>query len=219
MKTHSGSPSPALRFRATIEKARSNPYVDVPAAVGRAFGRFAVAGRIRVEGTLEGTAIRGMLVPLAGGGHRLYVNGGMRAAAGVEEGDRVTFVLRARRHDDVRPSRESRDLARALAAARGVRAKFDALSPAHRHELLRYIDDARTSENRRRRIERTIDQLAGRPIAAGRRKEDRQLWACPKCGNEFVNKNQWHSCKCYELSDSFGESSRSCASSSSVSRR
>ena len=29
----------------------------------------------------------------------------------------------------------------------------------------------------------------------------RAPWVCPKCGNEFVNRNQYHSCARYTLSD------------------
>ncbi|MFQ5843747.1 MAG: DUF5655 domain-containing protein [Planctomycetota bacterium] len=29
----------------------------------------------------------------------------------------------------------------------------------------------------------------------------RPLWTCPKCGHRFVNRNQWHSCSRYRLSD------------------
>jgi hypothetical protein len=74
------------RFRATIRKEGPNPYVDVPDRVSRAFAHYAKAGRIPVEGTLDGTAIRATLMPVRGGGHRLYVGGGMRAAAGVGGG-------------------------------------------------------------------------------------------------------------------------------------
>ena len=29
------------------------------------------------------------------------------------------------------------------------------------------------------------------------------MWTCPKCGNRFVNKNQYHSCKRHKLSGAF----------------
>jgi hypothetical protein len=32
---------------------------------------------------------------------------------------------------------------------------------------------------------------------------ERPLWFCPKCGNAFVNKNNWHSCVRVPLADHF----------------
>lgn len=33
-----------------------------------------------------------------------------------------------------------------------------------------------------------------------------KLWTCPKCGNEFVTKNMWHSCGQFELEALFANS-------------
>ncbi len=93
----------AQRFRATIRRQGPNPYVDVPEAVSREFAAYARAGRVRFEGTLNKAAIRGTLIPVGRGRQRLYVNGGMRAAAGVAPGDTVSFELRATRPGTVRP--------------------------------------------------------------------------------------------------------------------
>jgi predicted RNA-binding Zn-ribbon protein involved in translation (DUF1610 family) len=190
----------AQRFRATIFKQGLNPYVDIPERVGRAFAAFARAGRISIEGKLNGAAIRGTLVPAGHGRHRLYVNGGMRSAAGVAVGDTVSFELRATRPDEVRlPA----DVAAGLRKVKGAVMAFKALPPSHRRELLRYIDDARTPETRRRRIQRTADHVLGRRTQAERHGVERPLWMCPNCGNEFVNRNQYHSCKRHELSEPF----------------
>lgn len=32
---------------------------------------------------------------------------------------------------------------------------------------------------------------------------ERPLWTCPKCGNRFANKNNWHSCGVWTLDDHF----------------
>jgi hypothetical protein len=79
------------RFRATIRKQGPNPYVDIPPEMSRGFARYARVGRIRVEGRLEEAAIRGTLIPVGGGRHRLYLNGGMRSAAGVATGDTASL--------------------------------------------------------------------------------------------------------------------------------
>jgi hypothetical protein len=64
---------------------------------------------------------------------------------------------------------------------------------------VRYIDDARTPPTRARRIAKTVDHLLGETTPAQKRGEPRPLWTCPRCGNEFVNRNQYHSCKRYEV--------------------
>ena len=190
----------AKRFRARIYKQGPNPYVDVPQRVTRAFASHARAGRISVEGTLNGTPILATLVPMGKGGHRLYVNGGMRSATGVAVGDTVSFQLRAISRDAV-PLPP--DVVEALRSANGAEAALGALTPSHRRELLHYINDARTPRTRRRRIETTIQHALGKGVPAGRKGRDRPLWTCPRCGNEFVNKNQYHSCKRYTLNELF----------------
>ncbi len=190
----------ALRFRATIHKQGPNPYVEVPEAVSRASAAYTHAGRVSFEGTLNKAAIRGTLIPVGRGRHRLYVNGGMRAAAGVAVGDTVSFELHATRPGTVRlPA----DVSVALRRVKGARAAFDVLSPSHRREILRYIDDARTPETRQRRILKTAEHVLGKATPSARRGRDRALWTCPRCGNQFVNRNQYHSCKRHDLSEPF----------------
>ena len=164
--------------------------------MSRAFADYARAGRIAVSGTLNGADIRATLVPVRNGQHRLFVNGGMRAATGVRVGDSVAFELRAAQPEAIRPPS---DLTQSLRQRRGAREAFDALSPSHRRELVRYIDDARTPSTRAKRVAKTIDHLLGTPTPAVARGEPRPLWTCPHCGNEFVNRNQYHACKRYEL--------------------
>ena len=190
------------RFQATIHKQGPNPYVDIPERVSCAFSQYEYASRISVEGKLNRVSIQATLVPAGKGRHRLYVNGGMRSAAGVGVGNTVAFELRATTPEAVRPPA---DVATALRRVDGAEAAFDALSPSHRRELLRYIDDARTQDTRHRRILKTVDHVLGKQAHGGRRHADRPLWTCPKCGSEFANKNQYHSCGRYTLSALFDE--------------
>lgn len=190
----------ASSFRAVIGRDGVNPFVSVPAKLTRAFAAFAERGRVRVAGTIDGHPLHASLVPTKAGGQRLYVNGGMRAAAGVDVGDRVTIRLRPLRVGEVDVPR---DLARGLSTA-GSRRRFDALSASHRRELVRAIEDARTPRNRATRIARTLDHLRGastqRPMPAA---VDKPLWFCPKCGHPFVTRNMNHSCERHELGEVF----------------
>jgi hypothetical protein len=172
----------------------------VPARVSVAFAAFAEKRRIRVAGTINGHSFHATLVPTKAGTHRLYINGGMRAAAGVSVGDRVTLELRALQFNDVDLPE---DLAHALTKA-SLRRRFDALSASHRRELLRSIEDARSETNRAARVERTLCHLRGeRSQRAKRAVVDKPLWICPKCGHPFVTQNMNHSCARHELDEVF----------------
>ena len=197
-ETPSSSVQPQ-RFQARIGKQGPNPYVDVPEEVSLAFAHHSRGGRVSVEGRLNEASIRATLVPVGKGRHRLYVNGGIRAAAGVAVGDTVSFELLSTAHTNVSVPE---DLADALDEVDGAREAFEAMSPSHRRELIRYVDDARTPSTRERRIGRSVDHALGKP-PADRRPSGRPMWNCPRCGNRFVNKNQYHSCKRYSLTDSF----------------
>jgi hypothetical protein len=191
---------PKCSFRAVISQAAAGAFVDIPVEVTQAFARNSLYGRVRVAGTINGHPLHATLIPIGNGTHRMYVNGGMRAAAGVAAGDQVTIALRSLRSDEVDiPG----DLARRLAEAR-LRRRFDTLPASHRRELVRSIEDARSKRNRALRIERTLQHLRGEPTQQPKRAlVDKPLWICPKCAHPFVTKNMNHSCARHELEEVF----------------
>jgi hypothetical protein len=176
-----------------------NAVVEVPAAVSKAFAAWARSGRIAVEGRLNQAALRTTLMPVGGGGHRLYLNGGLRTAAGVDVGDEVLLTLRPTQPDEVVAAA---DVVEAFDAA-GVRATFEGLAPSHRREWIRYIDDARSAPARAARLAFVATRLAGDrpPRASDHAARRRKLWTCPECGNEFVNRNQYHSCATHTVDE------------------
>jgi hypothetical protein len=187
-------------FRAVIDKDGLNPFVAVPIRVSSDFAAFAAHGRVRVAGTINGRPLHATLIRTKSGPDRVYVNGGVRAAAGVEVGDRVTVKLRPLRADEVDVPK---DLARALTKAK-LRSDFDALSASHRRELLRCIEAARSETNRAARIERTLRHLRGQSTLQPKPNViDKPLWICPKCEHPFVTRNMNHSCTRHELVDVF----------------
>lgn len=188
------------RFESKVLNVGINPVVDIPRSVSERFRGHARAGRILIEGSLNGVPIHATLVPVAGGRHRLYVNAGMRAAAGVGVGDRVRLELRPCASGEV-PVPE--DVYAELDRIAGARGLFDALPASGRREWMRYINDSRTAEARRNRVRKVAGDLLGTGVPASRHREDRPLWPCPKCGKEFVNRNQHHSCKRRRVEDAF----------------
>jgi hypothetical protein len=187
-------------FQAVIAQVGANRFVEVPAPVTRAFAGFAEHGRVRVAGSINGHPLHATLVPAKNATHRLNVNGGMRAAAGVKVGDRVTLELRALGAGQVGVPE---DLGKALANA-GMLVRWDELPASHGRELVRSIEDARSPQNRAVRIERTLAHLRGestqqpKPALA-----DKPLWICPKCGHPFVTRHMNHSCERHELAEVF----------------
>ena len=114
------------------------------------FGR---RGPVPVLGHLQGVTIRGTLVPTGGGRHRLYLNGPMREAAGLDEGDEARLVLWL--DDQPRAPTVPDDLRAALEAA-GALCAFEAWPPSHRLEYVRAIDQAKRPETRQKYIERAV---------------------------------------------------------------
>lgn len=194
-------PSRTHRFKAKVKQNGPNPYVEIPPDISAAFAKYAEKGRIRVSGTLETAEIRGNLVP-RGKGHWLFLHVGMRAAAGVKVGDEVKLALRGDHWDQITPPNDAK---RALKNA-GVLDAFNKLGVNRRHELMRWVEIAETQTAREKRLQDVIRQVlgTGESTKIGQAaKRDRALWTCPKCGNVFANKNQWHSCKKYTLDQTF----------------
>jgi hypothetical protein len=130
--------------------------VDVPAAVSRALGRARVPVVVRVA---KGPPFRATLQPSGGGRHRLFLNGEVRAAAGVKLGDRFKV--------EVRVDREPRevlippDLAEALRDA-GVLAAWESFPPGKREHILKWIEEAVHETTREKRVARAVEEALAR---------------------------------------------------------
>ena len=114
----------------------------------------------RVAGTLNGHPFRSNVVKMGGsiflGVHKANVD-----ALGLTPGDTVVVVISldaAPRGDDTPPG----ILADALRRDPVATATWEKLAPSHRREYVGFIKEARKDETRRRRVKRTIDELAGR---------------------------------------------------------
>ena len=128
--------------------------VEVPTDVSVAFG---VGGHVPVTGRVEGTPFRGTLVPMGGARHRLLFNAESRAEAGIAVGDSIDVTLSHDPTNRVPPVPD--DVAAALDAIDTARARFEALPPSHRRELLLWIADAVKPETRARRIARALARV------------------------------------------------------------
>ncbi|MCA4131513.1 DUF1905 domain-containing protein [Arthrobacter sp. M4] len=189
-----------VRFSAEVRRQGQNPYVDVPTAVSEAFRGFAVAGRIRVAGQLGEHGFNATLMPVKNGGHIMHLPGGLRSAAAVEIGDTVGIDLQPLNAGEVQ---EPGDLTAALGSIAGSGERWLALPSAERRELIRYLEDSRSTSTRMRRIKAIVHQVLGGQVPVPGRRIERDLWTCPDCGRQFVTRNMYHSCARHSLDGPF----------------
>jgi len=147
-------------FSAKISKIGINPHVGVLETVlGSLFTQAGkIKGPIPVRGTLNGKKFRQTLVKYQGA-WRLYINGGMRQAAGVDVGDEAHVLLEfdpAPRIEQMHPK-----LVHALARNKAAKTAFENLVPSRRKEILRYLNTMKTESSLERNVEKIIQYLLG----------------------------------------------------------
>ncbi len=148
--------SPVKKFRVLVEREEGSEVcgIHVPFDVEKTFG---TRGRVPVRGTLNGAPFRGSLFPM-GGRHIFVVNRKLREASGVSGGE--TVPVRIERDTEPRVVTPPADFVRALKSDKDAQAAWDKLSYTHRREHVEHIEEAKKSETRQRRIEKSVAQLA-----------------------------------------------------------
>jgi hypothetical protein len=142
------------RFEATIQAARGGgAWVLVPSNVVKALGG---GGRIPVEATFDGVPYKGSVVSM-GSGPCIGILKAIRAQIGKDVGDTVKVTLE--RDEKKRSVTVPDDLDTALRAAE-LRKAFDALSYSHQREYVTWIEEAKRTDTRARRVAQTIERLA-----------------------------------------------------------
>jgi hypothetical protein len=149
-----------IRFNARLDPVpHGGCFVVVPSAVASKAG---LAYRDRVRGRVDGAAYRSSLMKYSGVFH-MGVHKATLAKAGVKLGDIVSVTIE-RDPDPLPNDRVPSDLARALRQNKTAAAAFKKLAPSHRREYVGFVTEAKKSETRARRIQKTIAALeAGRP--------------------------------------------------------
>lgn len=142
-----------MTFQALIRlDGRTATGIEVPAAV---LEQLAAGRRPAVIVTVNGYTWR-TTVGSVGGRHLIPVSAEVRRRAGVQAGDKVTVDVAL----DTAPRAVAvpGDLAEALTSSSAA-ARFEALSPSARRRHVLVVEDARTAETRRRRIDRVVAEL------------------------------------------------------------
>ena len=131
------SPAPQ-RFTATLRRLAMNYCVDVPAGASRELAGDSPERYVRVEGAANGHPFRTRLTPRGGGAYRLFLDGDVRTAAGIDVGDEVTIEV-ARADAPPGPPLPG-DLREALSALAGGVEAFTALTEAQRTGMLAFVE-------------------------------------------------------------------------------
>jgi hypothetical protein len=141
------------RFAAILGGEKGErPHVELPFDVRATFG----AARPKVKVTVNGIELRTTVAVYAG---KSFVGfrKDIRDAAGIAIGDRIDVVVEA---DEVpREVAVPKDLARALAKDKAAKASFEAMAFTHRKEFAAWIEGAKKSETRDRRVAKAIEMI------------------------------------------------------------
>lgn len=146
---------PSSTFRAVVELAgKTATGITVPE---QAVAALQSGKRVPVRVTINGYTYRSTIAVYSGV-YMLPIAAEHREAAGIQAGDLIDVRLevdRAPREVQLPP-----DLAQALTESPGAKEAFDRLSFTHRKEHVRSVEDAKTDETRRRRIEKVVAALS-----------------------------------------------------------
>lgn len=147
-----------IAFEAELISVRGRTILRLPDPASKALPS---RGQVAVTGRLGGHPFETVIEPDGEMGHWMNVGDGIRQAARVGPGDRVSVELEVRAEwpEPVVPD----DLAAALAAASPkVREKWADITPMARWEWVRWVHETRNPATRAVRIEKTVSKLEGK---------------------------------------------------------
>jgi Bacteriocin-protection, YdeI or OmpD-Associated/Domain of unknown function (DUF1905) len=157
-------------FAAQIQKIWIMRCIDVPrdisAAIRKSVGPKAL--HVPVRGWIEGLPFRNTLVPRGGGSYRMHVHSSIWRKLRIDAGAAVEVSLSL----DTEPRQAvlPPDLAAALADTPRALATFNALTVAFRSQIIRYLEAAKRSHTRDKRIQLIVRRMLER-AAKSRRKQ------------------------------------------------
>jgi hypothetical protein len=128
-------------------------FVEFPYDVDKLYG---VKGRIPVNATFGGIPYRGSMAKMGSERHLLLILKEIREKLGVGAGNKVHVGVEL--DDKPRVVELDADVEAAYRRA-GVLEKYSRLSYSHQREFMRWIGEVKQAETRRRRLEKSIEEL------------------------------------------------------------
>lgn len=166
------------KFIASVYRIWMLRYADVPDTAVQSLLKQIAGGKkdnrrryIPVMARTNGKSVRTTLLPAGGGRYRMQFNAALRKAANADAGDAVSLELSLDRK-----SREivvPRDLRDALKEHPKARKAFQEAPPGYRRQILKWMDSAKGTSARRRRIDIVMDRMLERAILKPSRGKNR----------------------------------------------
>ncbi len=149
-------------FAAKIHKIWIMRCIDVPRDIGKAV-RKEVGGNpkhIPVRGWIDGLPFENTLVPRGGGNYRFHLNSKIWRKLKIDAGDavEVTMSLDHEPREAVIPP----DLAAELSSTPRALVAFNAVTPSLRRHIVAWIEKAKQSRTRDKRIQLTVKRMLER---------------------------------------------------------
>jgi hypothetical protein len=136
--------------------------VDIPRVISKAVRQSVgqEAMHVPVHGWIEGLPFRNTLVPRGGGSYRMHVHSRIWRKLRIDAGAavEVTLLLDTEPREAVLPP----DLAAALADTPRALASFNALTVAFRRHIIEYLEAAKQSRTRDKRIQLIVSRMLER---------------------------------------------------------
>ena len=150
-------------MRGRLRRLGANFCVDLALRNSRSFGP---GPYVPVVGSARGVTFHTTLVPRGNGAYRVFLNGSVREAAGLVEGDTVDLELAP----DPAPPEPSPpvELLTALEAVDGGIEAFFSLPDGLRREALRFVANAQRAATRERRVARILEVVEERALQRDR---------------------------------------------------
>jgi Domain of unknown function (DUF1905)/Bacteriocin-protection, YdeI or OmpD-Associated len=153
----SGGAMSTYAFDAVLERPEGVgtwTYLRIPLDVQTAFGS---KGQAKVTGSINGHPYRGVAMPMGDGTHYLVVSKTIRDAIGAHAGATVQVIMEldTAARSVVIPA----EFQQALDGNQAAHERFTALSYSHQREYIDWIQTAKKTETRGRRIQAALERL------------------------------------------------------------
>lgn len=147
---------PTIRFAATLDTIDTSTIVRLPEQAGECLPS---RGQVAVQGAINGSPFQTVLEPDGLKGHWMKVDEGLRRAAGVAAGDRVSVAIEVT--PDWPEPEVPADFAAALARApQTIRDIWNDITPMARWEWVRWVNATANPVTRQRRVEVSISKMS-----------------------------------------------------------
>jgi len=149
--------------------------VDIPRDISKAIRNSAEGDplHIPVHGWIEGLPFKSTLVPRGGGSYRLHVHSRIWRKLRIDAGAavEVTLLVDAEPRKAVLPP----DLAAGLADAPRALAIFNTLTVALRRQIIQYVDNAKRSRTREKRIRLIVQRMLERAAKSRKKVQTKKI--------------------------------------------